>query len=81
MLLEMIEAAEEVETKGLIRVADIIPIDPTTVPRIKTNIPDLDDAIGGLAEGCVTVFTGKWVAPLRSDAHRSTVNVQMYGVA
>lgn len=57
-LIEMIDSAEEIETKGLIRVADIIPIDPTKVPRIKTNIPDLDNAIGGLAEGCVTVFTG-----------------------
>ena len=81
MLIEMVESAEEVETKGLIRVSDIVPIDPTMVPRIKTNIPDLDDAIGGLAEGCVTVFTGKLVAPLRSDTHRTTVNVQMYGVA
>lgn len=58
-LIEMVESAEDVKTRGLIRVADIIPVDPTTVPRIKTNIPALDDAIGGLAEGCVTVFTGK----------------------
>lgn len=57
-LLEMVDSAEEIQTKGLIRVADIIPIDPTKIPRIKTNIPTLDDAIGGLAEGCVTVFTG-----------------------
>ena len=58
-LIEMVESAEDVKTKGLIRVADIIPVDPTKIPRIKTNIPALDDAIGGLAEGCVTVFTGK----------------------
>ena len=58
-LLEMVANAEEIQTKGLIRVADIVPIDPTKVPRIKTNIPDLDDAIGGLADGCVTLFTGK----------------------
>ena len=58
-LIEMVDSAEDVKTKGLIRVADIVPIDPTTIPRIKTNIPMLDDAIGGLAEGCVTVFTGK----------------------
>lgn len=58
-LLEMVDAAEEIQTKGLIRVADIVPIDPTKVPRIKTMIPTLDDAIGGLAEGCVTLFTGK----------------------
>lgn len=58
-LLEMVENAEEIQTKGLIRVADIVPIDPTKVPRIKTMIPALDDAIGGLADGCVTLFTGK----------------------
>lgn len=58
-LIEMVESAEDVKTKGLIRVADIVPIDPTKIPRIKTNIPALDDAIGGLAEGCVTIFSGK----------------------
>lgn len=58
-LLEMVDSAEEIQTKGLIRVADVVPIDPTKIPRIKTNIPALDDAIGGLAEGCVTLFTGK----------------------
>jgi twinkle protein len=58
-LIEMVESAEDVKAKGLIRVADVTPIDPTKVPRIKTNIPMLDDALGGLAEGCVTIFTGK----------------------
>lgn len=58
-LLEMVDSAEEIQTKGIIRVADIVPIDPTKVPRIRTMIPTLDDAIGGLAEGCVTLFTGK----------------------
>lgn len=58
-LIEMVDTAEEIRTKGIIRVADVQPIDPTRIPRIKTNIPALDDAIGGLAEGCVTVFTGK----------------------
>lgn len=57
-LIEMVDNAEEIKTKGLIRVADVIPMDPTKIPRIKTNIPKLDDALGGLAEGCVTVFTG-----------------------
>lgn len=58
-LIEMVDNAEDVKTKGLIRVADVPPQDPTKIPRIKTNIPMLDDALGGLAEGCVTVFTGK----------------------
>ncbi len=59
MLLEMVESAEEVQTKGMIRLSDVVPVDPTTIPRIKTMIPSLDDAIGGLTEGSVTVFTGK----------------------
>ena len=58
-LLEMVDTAEEIKTKGIIRVADIVPVDPTTVHRIKTMIPQLDDAIGGLEDGCVTVITGK----------------------
>ena len=36
-----------------------MPYDPTTVPRIKTMIPALDETIGGVAEGAITVFTGK----------------------
>ena len=36
-----------------------MPYDPTAVPRIKTMIPALDEVIGGLAEGAMTVFTGK----------------------
>ena len=55
----MVDCAEEIQTKGLIKVSDIVPVDPTKIPRIKTMIPALDDAIGGLAEGCVTLFTGK----------------------
>lgn len=58
-LIDMVDSAEDVKTKGLIRVADITPIDPTRIPRIKTNIPMLDDAIGGLAEGCITLFSGR----------------------
>ena len=58
-LIDMVESADEIETKGIVRVADIQPVDPTKIPRIKTMIPKLDDALGGLAEGCVTLFTGK----------------------
>jgi KaiC/GvpD/RAD55 family RecA-like ATPase len=36
----------------------VLPYDPTTVPRVKTMVPALDEAIGGLAEGALTVFTG-----------------------
>jgi twinkle protein len=58
MLLEMVDNAEEIETKGLMRLADVIPYDPTKIPRIRTMIPALDETIGGLAEGGVTVLTG-----------------------
>ena len=58
MLLEMVDNADEIETKGLMKLADVIPYDPTKLPRIRTMIPELDATIGGLAEGGVTVLTG-----------------------
>ena len=58
VLLEMVESADEIETRGLLRLADVVPVDPTTIPRIKTMIPALDDALGGLVEGGITVLTG-----------------------
>lgn len=58
-LLDVLEAAKEIPIKGLINLSKVVPVDPTTIPRIKTNIEALDRAIGGLREGAVTVFTGK----------------------
>ena len=58
-LLEMLEHASPVSVKGIIQLADVIPYDPTAIPRIKSMIPALDEVIGGLAEGSMTVFTGK----------------------
>lgn len=58
-IADCINAAKEVPIKGLINLSKVIPIDPTLIPRIKTNIPALDEAIGGLREGAVTVVTGK----------------------
>ena len=57
-LIEMVDCAEEVETKGLIKLSSVTPSDPTKGNRIKTMIPDLDKAFGGLKEGGVTVLTG-----------------------
>lgn len=57
-LIEMIDNAEEIKTRGLMKLADVVPYDPTKVPRIKTMIPLLDETIGGLAEGGVSVLTG-----------------------
>lgn len=58
-LIEAVENAKEVPVRGLLDLADVPPYDPTSVPRIKTMIPALDSAIGGLAEGGITILTGK----------------------
>lgn len=59
MLQEIIDSCEPVPIKGVLNLASVPFIDPTTIPRIYTRIPSLDHAIGGLGEGAVTVFTGK----------------------
>lgn len=69
-LWDMMDNAEGTPLKGVIRLADVIPIDPTTVPRIKTNIPKLDRTIGGIQAGTVTLFTGL------SGAGKSTITGQ-----
>ena len=58
-LISMVENAASFPVRGLIDLSTVTPIDPTTVHRIKTMIPALDSAIGGLVEGGVTIFTGK----------------------
>lgn len=57
-LWDMIESAEGTPLKGVINLADVVPVDPTKIPRVKTNIPTLDKTLGGIAEGTVTIFTG-----------------------
>lgn len=59
ILLDVLDSAKEIPTRGLISLSKVIPSDPTSIPRIKTNIPALDQSVGGLREGAVTVFTGK----------------------
>ncbi len=46
-LLDALSGANPVPLKGIIQLADVVPYDPTTVPRIKTMIPALDETIGG----------------------------------
>ena len=58
-LMDVALSAKDVPVKGLLKLADVIPVDPTTVPRIKTNIPALDEVTGGLLEGGITVLLGK----------------------
>ena len=70
-LLDTLSGAQAVPVKGLLQLADVMPYDPTTVPRIKTMIPALDETIGGLAEGAITVFTG------RAGSGKSTLTGQL----
>lgn len=58
-LIDMVENAKPIPLKGIIDLASVTPYDPTMVPRIKTMIPDLDEVLGGLVEGGITVLTGK----------------------
>ena len=58
-VLSTLASAQPMPIKGIVQLADVVPLDPTTLPRVKTMIPALDEAIGGLVEGGMTVFTGK----------------------
>jgi len=58
-LLDTLHAAKPVPIRGIISLADVVPLDPTTLPRIRTMIPSLDEALGGLIEGGMTVLSGK----------------------
>lgn len=58
-LMDTLHGARTAPIKGITNLADVIPADPTTALRIKTMIPALDEALGGLIEGGMTVFTGK----------------------
>ena len=57
-LSEAFSSAEDIPVKGIVQLADVVPIDVTTIPRIQIGIPKLDEALGGLALGAITVFTG-----------------------
>lgn len=58
-LLDAAESAEEMEVRGLIDVGDIKPVDPTTIPRISTRIPKLDECLGGWCASSVVVLSGE----------------------
>lgn len=58
-LKQIAESCEPAPIKGILNLADVTMVDPTTKPRIFTRIPALDHAIGGLTEGSVTIFSGK----------------------
>lgn len=58
-LLDMVENAREIPVKGLLDLGSVLPQDPTLVPRIKTNVPKLDEMTGGLLEGGISIVLGK----------------------
>lgn len=58
-LKEALASAKEPPIRGVVDLADVEYVDPTTVPRIKTMVPALDESINGLEEGAITVFTGE----------------------
>ena len=58
-LIDMVENAKEIPVKGLLDLGDVTPIDPTTIPRIKTGIPNIDAVTGGLLEGGISIVVGK----------------------
>lgn len=70
-LQKMEREAQPVPLKGLIDLADVTPIDPNSVHRIRTMIPMLDESVGGLMEGSVTILTGK------AGNGKSTLNGQL----
>lgn len=58
-LKEIAESCEPAPVEGLLNLADVTMVDPRSIPRILTKIPALDSMIGGLAEGSLTIFSGK----------------------
>ena len=63
VLVQSYKSAKEVPITGMLDLSDVQEVDPTTVPRIKTFIPALDESINGLEMGGITVFTGKRYCP------------------
>jgi twinkle protein len=71
VLHDLVKACEPAPVKGILNLAHVPFVDPATIPRIFTRVPALDNAIGGLGEGSVTVFSGK-----RGEG-KSTMNGQL----
>ena len=51
--------AEEITPAGLIKMADVKPLDMSKAPKVTTSIGRLNQALGGFYLGDVTVVTGK----------------------
>lgn len=59
MLKHLVDNCEPAPVEGVLNIANIPYVDPASIPRIYTRIPDLDQAIGGFGEGSLTVISGK----------------------
>lgn len=55
----LLAGAEELPCYGLLNLAEIQPVDMSSLTRTQSNIPELDRAIGGFYEGELSVWTGK----------------------
>ena len=58
-LKSVLDQCEEVPVEGILDLADVPRKDWSSVPKVYTRIPGLDNMIGGLAEGTVTILSGK----------------------
>ena len=59
VLKSLVENCQPAPIEGVLNLADVPIIDPTSVPRIYSKIPELDNMIGGFGEGTLTILTGK----------------------
>lgn len=58
-LKEIANSCEPTPIKGIINFSSIQYVDPSTIPRIYTRIPELDNMIGGFEEGTLNILSGK----------------------
>lgn len=58
-LKALVDACEPAPIKGVLDVSTIQYVDPSSVPRIMSGIPALDNMIGGFGEAGVTILSGK----------------------
>ena len=57
-LKSIVDRCEPAPIKGVLDLSTVRYVDPTTIPRIMTRIPALDNMIGGFGEAGVTVISG-----------------------
>ncbi len=58
-IIKAINSAKEVPVAGLIRMAEVKPMDIKNIERVSTGIKSLDRILGGFFMGNVTIWTGE----------------------